>query len=100
MRVYEFNVDTEYASMTIIFVQEKLFPFAVTQAEAYLKTNWEDAAVKEAVKNLNPEKELDASAAFETIKELTDKNSENIGLKTLQGLLFKKGYEDGDLKAQ
>lgn len=76
-------------------------PYAVKQAEEFLKSNWEEEAVKTAVKSLQDiSDELDLKKATDLFKELTEKNDENAALKTLQGLIYKKGYEDGELKAQ
>ncbi|KAJ8966773.1 hypothetical protein NQ314_003311 [Rhamnusium bicolor] len=78
---------------------ETLFPYVTKQAEDFLKTHWENDAVKEAVKILK-DSELDLAGATTAVKEFTEQNSENKGLKTIQGLIYKKGYENGDLKAQ
>lgn len=77
-----------------------MFPYATKQADDFLKTNWDDEVVKEAVKLLQDNGDTDLKKATELFKELTEKNSENSGLKTLQGLIYKKGYADGELKAQ
>lgn len=83
-----------------MFLQETLLPFASNNAEEFLKTNWEDETVKKAVKALNGEKELNVEEATKLFKELTEASSDNAGLKTLQGLIYKKGYAGGDIKAQ
>lgn len=56
--------------------------------------------MKQAVKALDGEKELSIEEATKVFKELTDANSDNVGVKTLQGLIFKKGYGGGKIKAQ
>lgn len=81
-------------------MQDTLLPFAVSNVEEFLKSKWEDDTVKDAVKALNGEKELDVEETVKTFKELTEAGSDNVGLKTLQGLIYEKGYESGDLKAQ
>lgn len=77
-----------------------MLPFASSNIGEYLKTNWEDEAVKEAVKVLNDERELTVEEATKLFKELTESSSDNVGAKTLQGLIYKKGYVGGELKAQ
>lgn len=56
--------------------------------------------MKEAVKALNGEKELTLEEATKLFKDLTEASSDNVGVKTLQGLIYKKGYTAGDIKAQ
>lgn len=66
-----------------------------------MKTNWKDTAVQDAVNDIKSDvKELDVDAAVEIIKKFSEENSDNKGFKTVQGLIYKKGYEDGTLKAQ
>lgn len=77
-----------------------MLPFAASNADEFLKTNWEDEIVKEAVKTLNTEKDLNLEEATKLFKEFTEASSSNAGLKTLQGLIYKKGYDGGDIKAQ
>ncbi|CAG9860759.1 unnamed protein product [Phyllotreta striolata] len=81
-----------------VFLKESLFSYVDKQVETFLKEKWDDEAVKEAVKSLKDDT-LDQEAAVALVKELTEKNSDNKGLKTLQGLIYKKGYESGELKA-
>nr|CAH7718979.1 unnamed protein product [Callosobruchus chinensis] len=79
------------------FIKDTLLPYVTKQGEEFLKEKWEEETVKAAVKQLKDDT-LDAEGAFKLLKELTEKNDNNEGLKTLQGLIFKKGYESGDLK--
>lgn len=82
-------------------LQEELFTFAKENAQNVLKDNWEDEEVKKAVKFLQDgDAELNVDGALEVFKKLTDEDSDNQGVKTLQGLIYKKGYSDGKLKAQ
>lgn len=83
-----------------MFVQETLFPYVVENAEEFLKDSWEVSSVQEAVKKLDGEKELDLAGATKAVKEFTDSNSENPGLKSLQGLIYESGYKKGSMKAQ
>ncbi|KAJ8925343.1 hypothetical protein NQ315_009173, partial [Exocentrus adspersus] len=91
-------LDVAGTTTSINFVKATLFTYVAKQAEDFLKAQWEDGTVKEAVKALK-DTELDLAGATAAVKDLTEQNSENKGLKTIQGLIYKKGYEDGGLKA-
>lgn len=71
----------------------------IKNVETFLKNSWESDDVKKAIELLE-EKDLDATKAAEVVKDLTEKDDCNIGLKSIQALLSKKGYESGDLKGQ
>lgn len=68
-------------------------------AEEFLKAQWENATVQEAVKLIKDE-QLELTSALEAIKEGTDKRSNNQGIKTLQKLIYEKGYADGHITTQ
>lgn len=70
-------------------------------AQEFLKAHFEEEAIKNAVKEFQEgDKELDLEAAFEAFKTFTEKDSDNKGVKTIQGLIFEEGYQNGSLKAQ
>lgn len=69
--------------------------------EEVLTAKWDDETLKSAVKQLKEgEDEINLEAAVKLVKDLTESESENAGLKTIQGIVYQKGYESGDLKAQ
>lgn len=80
--------------------QDTLFPYTKEHIKEYLQAHTEDVAVKEALKEIQGEKKLDPEGLVETFKTLTDKDTDNKGVKTLQGLILKKGYDSGNLKGQ
>jgi len=83
------------------FIEETLLPFAVKNAEEFLKSNWEKEEIQSIAKELLPdESELDAAKIFEHFKKLTEEKSEEKPIKSLQGLIYKNGYDNGDLKAE
>lgn len=68
--------------------------------ESFLKSKWEDDTVKGCIKNMQGEGDaLEVTSAVELVKSLIEKGSTNKGLKDLQGLIYKQGYENGELKA-
>lgn len=92
-------LDVSGTTTSINFVKDTLFPFAVKHAEEYLKANWESDDVKEAVKELPEGAEAEVAKAVEQFTKATNDDTDNKGAKSLQGLIYKKGYESGDLKA-
>lgn len=83
--------------MVLSIAQDTLLPYAIENAEEYLKTNWETDEVKHAVKLLfSDDENPDIAKTVEALKAA----KENEGVKILQGLVYRKGYEDGSLKAQ
>lgn len=63
-----------------------------------MKAHWEEKDVKEAVKLLNDDLEIEKCVAL--IKELTEKEDKNLGLRKLHSLISQKGYESGELKGR
>lgn len=90
-------LDVAGTTTAISFVKETLYPFIIKNAEEFLKNSWENEDVKKAISQFE-EKDLDITKATEVIKNLTEKDDSNSGLKIIQGMLLKKGYESGELK--
>lgn len=86
---------------SINFTKDTLYAFAKKNIEEYLTSKWDDEEVKKLVAELKGDGEelADVTKAVERFNTLTDENSVNVGLKTMQGLLYKQGYEKGELKA-
>ncbi|XP_060536022.1 enolase-phosphatase E1 [Cylas formicarius] len=91
-------LDVLGTTTSINFAKETLFPYVTKHAKEFLESQWDDKIVKEAIKELN-DKESDLEAATKGVVELTEKGSDNKGLKTLQGLIYSSGYNNGELKA-
>jgi len=93
-------VDVLGTTTSISFAKDTLFPFVIKHAEEILKSKWEDKTISEAVKKFKDgDDEIDFENAVKLVKELTENGSENIGLKTIQGLVYNTGYESGELKS-
>ncbi|XP_037949470.1 enolase-phosphatase E1-like [Teleopsis dalmanni] len=105
-------LDIEGTTTSISFVKDELFPYAIEHAKEFLDETWEDATTKEVVNNLQVlnefnefkqntnEDSLDISSKIiaDFVKYLTDLDLKLGPFKTLQGMIWKKGYEDGKLK--
>lgn len=109
--------DIEGTTSSISFVKDVLFPYALKNVEEYLKTHWSDDATKTVVAALREQADEDKKAEIEGAVTIPAEDSEDIipdvvknvewqmsqdrktgALKTLQGLVWAKGYKDGTIK--
>lgn len=109
--------DIEGTTSSISFVKDTLFPYALKNVEEYLKTHWNEDATKTVVAALREQAEEDKKAEVEGALTIPAGDSEDIipdivkyvewqtsrdaktgSLKTLQGLVWAKGYKDGSIK--
>lgn len=109
--------DIEGTTSSISFVKETLFPYALKNVEEYLKANWNEDATKTVVTALREQADEDKKAEVEGALTIPAGDSEDIipdivkyvewqtsrdaktgSLKTLQGLVWAKGYKDGSIK--
>ncbi|ASS47487.1 MAG: 2,3-diketo-5-methylthio-1-phosphopentane phosphatase [Candidatus Fluviicola riflensis] len=96
--------DIEGTTTSISFVADELFPYFRNNIDL-LKTMKEHPVVKEAFSEtielaLKEDGKTISTAdeVIETLHRWSVEDRKITPLKTLQGLLWKKGYEDGDLK--
>jgi enolase-phosphatase E1 len=104
-------LDVEGTTSSIRFVYEVLFPFARQQLVQFLATNWDRPDVRRACEQIAKDAS-DKSLAQWTdhigpeparqkviaeVNRLMDGNVKATGLKELQGLIWKEGYESGKL---
>lgn len=109
--------DIEGTTSSISFVKDVLFPYALKNVEEYLKTHWNEDATKTVVAALREQADEDKKAEVEGVVTIPAEDSEDIipdivknvewqmsldrktgALKTLQGLVWAKGYKDGSIK--
>lgn len=99
--------DIEGTTSSISFVKDVLFPYAAKHLPTYVKQHINDDSVKDA---LQQTAELAANDGVDIDSENTDRLIEQLlawiaedrkatPLKTLQGLIWKTGYENGDYQA-
>uniref|UniRef100_A0A336MM64 CSON002101 protein n=1 Tax=Culicoides sonorensis TaxID=179676 RepID=A0A336MM64_CULSO len=114
-------LDIEGTTTSISFVKDVLFPYVKENVESFLKENFSRDDVKAVVAKLREQaiedvkSEVDGAVAIadETAQETEQietvvKNVQwqmsldrkTAALKTLEGLVYPKGYTDGKLKAQ
>jgi enolase-phosphatase E1 len=104
-------LDVEGTTTPISFVTTVLFPYARSQLRAFLHAHASDVAVREAMDALRDERRRDDAGSSvtgevddETIamyaESLMDRDSKSPGLKSLQGLIWKVGYESRALRGE
>jgi enolase-phosphatase E1 len=95
--------DIEGTTTPIAFVHEVLFPYARERLAAYCATHQSEPMVADALEATRaeagqPDLTLDQTVAV--LKQWMDEDRKAGPLKTLQGLIWKAGYEEGVLKGQ
>lgn len=105
-------LDIEGTTSSISFVYDVMFPFIRENLSSYLADNWDTPELKECLPALandagqpSVDAWFDASSATpqETIAQfviqLMDDDVKATGLKQLQGVIWKSGFEQGELVA-
>lgn len=107
-------LDIEGTTSSIDFVHETLMPFAADNVEPYLRSNWHldetQAAISQIARDAgHPIREsffasvTDAGEQIEVVLKVFDRlmaiDSKATGLKQLQGILWRSGYESGELRS-
>lgn len=105
-------LDIEGTTTSISFVYDVLFPFARAHMDDFVRQNWDDDAVQGDVQSLVTQSAIDAKqgdgdalplepspdAVLQYLHELMDADRKVTGLKSLQGKIWRSGYESGELK--
>lgn len=97
-------MDVEGTTTSISFVHEVLFPYASKNMEAFVRDHSSSPHVLaelEAVKTTVLKEEGKVISIDEAIQQLLDwieQDRKHTSLKTLQGFLWKNGYESGEYK--
>lgn len=81
--------DIEGTTTPISFVHRILFPYARARLENFITSHPDEPAVSEV-----PEPKL------QTLQEWMDRDEKITALKTIQGEIWRRGYESGDLKGE
>jgi enolase-phosphatase E1 len=94
-------LDVEGTTTPIAFVKETLFPFARERMAKFVTEHADEPAVAAEIAAVA--KELgaarpDAAAAVHTLLAWSDADKKVTPLKSLQGMIWKQGYESGALK--
>jgi enolase-phosphatase E1 len=101
-------LDIEGTTTPIEFVHQVLFPFARNRIPGYVATNFESLAPEiaqlavEHERDLSYTEDLDLASRKSVAKYLVfliDKDRKSGPLKSIQGKIWKTGYESGELKS-
>ncbi len=109
-------LDIEGTVSPVAFVYDEMFPFARRHVAAYLRDNWDEDAVRQTIDLLavdlgqsdsetwfvdqaadQPQQRQDL--VVRSVHELMDQDAKVTGLKQLQGLIWRSGFESGQLVA-
>jgi enolase-phosphatase E1 len=92
--------DIEGTTSSLSFVKEILFPYARDHITAYITSHDNDPAIQEALNEARKiaGAELTTDQLIEAFIQWIDLDKKVTPLKTIQGLLWEKGYREGHFK--
>ena len=91
-------LDIEGTIGDISFVRQVLFPYAEARFETYLQAHWQEAPIQKLIAETG-ESLTDAKAAADLFEQWSRADLKRTPLKDLQGLIWRAGYESGQLRA-
>ncbi|NPA13003.1 MAG: acireductone synthase [Aquificae bacterium] len=93
-------LDIEGTIAPISFVKEVLFPYSKERIDSFLKENKDDPQVAQIINQVKEIANVETlEEVAETLKRWIDEDRKITPLKDLQGLIWKEGFETGQLKA-
>jgi enolase-phosphatase E1 len=105
-------LDIEGTTSSVRFVYDVLFPYARRELDSFLDLQWQSAAVQDACDQIavdarwtvdSPHRSLNDTERREHIRlevlRLMDRDAKATGLKQLQGLIWQRGFESGELQS-
>lgn len=90
--------DIEGTTSSISFVKEVLFPYAATHMARFLREHWNEPAVQEQIRALAADTGADVASADDAdriLQQWIREDRKATPLKTLQGMIWKAGYQSG-----
>lgn len=93
--------DIEGTTSSITFVHDVLFPYAAEHMAAFVQEQADEPAVREQLDAVARETGTDAGdleALARVLQGWIDEDRKATPLKALQGMIWEKGYRDGDFK--
>ena len=93
--------DIEGTTSAVSFVFDVLFPYAAQHLPAFIREHAEDPEVAMqlgAVRLDSGEPEADVERVIEILQQWIAEDRKATPLKALQGMIWKQGYETGELK--
>jgi enolase-phosphatase E1 len=106
-------LDIEGTTSSVSFVYDVMFPFVRRELDGYLDSNWDAPSLMQACDSLATDagftnrhswwEDRNGAASREMVRfeviRLMDGDIKATGLKQLQGLIWRSGFESGELKA-
>ncbi|MDX1963753.1 MAG: acireductone synthase [Pirellulales bacterium] len=106
-------LDVEGTTSSISFVTDVLFPYAAARVEGFLQATWDEPATRRALELIardadkdswekwsadrDPQQALDL--VLQEVRRLMAGDVKATGLKELQGLIWRGGFESGELQS-
>lgn len=92
--------DIEGTTSSIDFVQQVLFPYARTHMRAFLREQAGNDEVQRLLAEVEQveNRDLSLSEAADVLERWIDEDRKLTPLKALQGMIWRRGYEAGELK--
>lgn len=92
--------DIEGTTSSLSFVKEVLFPYARKHIAEFVQQHQDNAEVKKLLDEIKTitGKNLSINEIIEQLHQWIDEDQKVTPLKALQGLLWEKGYKEGDFK--
>lgn len=93
--------DIEGTTSSLSFVKDILFPYARERIGPYLRANWENPVIQEqleAIRNTTNQPNLSLEEIITQLIQWIDEDQKITPLKTIQGLLWEEGYQQGDFQ--
>ncbi|MEK6556572.1 MAG: acireductone synthase [Bdellovibrionota bacterium] len=88
--------DIEGTTSDIAFVKNVLFPYSAREMRNFISNNRSNPKVKECLKQTE---QADENGAIEQLLQWIRDDVKHPALKTIQGMIWKAGYENGSYKA-
>lgn len=91
--------DIEGTTSSLDFVREQLFPYARHNLAAYVCDHETELAdLRSEIESIACRRQLRAQEMIEILLQWMDEDRKVTALKTLQGLIWRSGYERGELR--
>lgn len=91
-------MDIEGTTTSIEFVHKVLFPYSNKKLGSFLNDHWDECREEIETLERNVGKKLDINSASEILKDFIAKDVKDGSLKSIQGKIWKFGYESGEIK--
>ena len=98
-------LDIEGTTSDIQFVHKVMFPYSRERLEQFVLSHQTEAAVVEAIDltkqtvKAEGEDDIDLEGAIATLLDWIDRDRKHAALKSIQGLIWKEGFETGAFTA-